>query len=103
MAGCLSVGKKGGGDEGGVGEDSIFRTEGTQWRKGGFPKCLEIPELSVGQGDGSTVRDPCLLGWGVCGCEGVGSSERALGEREGGRESRLGAQGGPGASGSARK
>lgn len=32
--------------------------------EGGFPKYLEIPELVVGQGEGSTVGDPRLQTWG---------------------------------------
>lgn len=42
MAGCLAVGAKGGGDGGGVGEDSISTAEGTQSREKGISKMLEI-------------------------------------------------------------
>lgn len=42
MADCLAVGAKGGGDGGGVGEDSISTAEGTQTWEKGISKMLEI-------------------------------------------------------------
>ena len=42
MAGCLALGAKGGGDGGGVGEDSIFRAEGRRWRRGAFQNAREF-------------------------------------------------------------
>lgn len=60
LAACLWA-KKGVemGRGGGVGFH--FQNRGsTMERNGGFPKCLEIPELLVGRGDGSTVGDPRL-------------------------------------------
>lgn len=105
MAGCLAVGAKGGGDGGGVGEDSIFRAEGTWWRRGGFPKCLGIPGLAVGRGDRSAFWDPRLpaslgkwvrvrgwVGGSLCARERAGGRKRAGWGARGGR----GPRGAPG-------
>lgn len=61
LAACLWARK---GVDMGWGEDSIFRTEAPRWRDRGLSKCLDILELLVGPGDGSTVGDPCLLARG---------------------------------------
>ena len=100
MAGCLAVGAKRGGDGGGVGEDSIFRVEGTRWRRGDFQNAWEFWSWRQAGEMGVRLGIPACEPRGAGGCEGVGGKERVRwGKRAGGRQGVVGqegAQGGPG-------
>lgn len=94
LAACLWVKR---GVEMGVGWGRTPFSERKEHRgEGGFQNTWKFPSLWWAWEKGARLGIPTCECEGVSGCQGVGRSERVRwGERVGGRESKLGAQGGP--------